>query len=86
MGCQATAQRSRREIIMRLQQRAGSKAMARARLAICMRASPCGRICTRLIKGPGIANVACVNIATAISVPLYEALENPDYVCPENRF
>ena len=56
------------------------------RLAACVHASECGRLCPSLIKGPGIAQIACVNVETSESVNLYEALEREDFICPRELF
>ena len=56
------------------------------RLAQCCHASECDRLCPRLVKGPGISQVACVNIETGEQRPLYESLEDPDFECPEGLF
>jgi hypothetical protein len=63
-----------------------ASALASHRLRICVSASDCGRICPRLIKGPGVAEVRCADISTGTQIPLYSALENPDFECPERRF
>ena len=62
------------------------KAAAAHRLNQCLRASKCGRLCARLVKAPGVADVRCVNIETGAAIPLYEALEHADFHCPEGRF
>ena len=58
---------------------------AKHRLAQCLHASACGRLCERLVKGPG--KVAyCVNIKAGAKALLYEALERVEFHCPEGRF
>ena len=60
--------------------------LAHHRFAVCVHASDCRRLCPRLVKGPGISQVACVNIETGEQRPLYESLEDPDFECPEGLF
>jgi hypothetical protein len=38
------------------------------------------------MKSPGVALVYCTDITTGQSTPLYEALADPAFICPENRF
>ena len=66
-------------------ERAG-KALLSHRFAYCVRASKCRRLCPRLVKGPGVNQVACVNIKTGEKRPLYESLEDPAFECPEGLF
>ena len=61
-------------------------AMLAHRLAQCTHASECGRLCARLVKGPGVSEIYCVDIETGEKTPLYEALENPDFECPLGLF
>lgn len=56
------------------------------RLSLCCRASACGRLCTRLVKGPGKANVYCVDVRGGTRRNLYEALADPAFVCPDGVF
>lgn len=55
-------------------------------LAVCCRSSECGRICPRLVKGPGAAQVYCVDPTTGAQVELYPAYTHRDFRCPEGRF
>ena len=64
----------------------GPAAEFQRRLTICCRASKCGRLCPRLIKQPGRAGVWCVDIQTGSRIYLYEALADPAFKCPQERF
>ena len=56
------------------------------RLMLCVTASRCGRLCRRLVKGPGTAGCRCVDIEGGPSYDLYASLQDPAFACPENRF
>jgi len=61
--------------------------LAAARLGWCCRASACGRICERLVKGPGATNVVCVDLAAdRVVLNLYDALREPSFACPAGWF
>jgi len=64
----------------------GNETVLQQRLTACCQASPCGRICERLIKQPGKAGVYCVDIETGEKVHLYDALADPSFACPKGRF
>uniref|UniRef100_A0A6M3IKE3 Uncharacterized protein n=1 Tax=viral metagenome TaxID=1070528 RepID=A0A6M3IKE3_9ZZZZ len=75
----------RRETLRKIGERS-PKAMGRHRLTICCSASKCGRLCPRLLKEPGVERVFCLDLATTDALPLYKALEDVDFACPEGRF
>ncbi len=52
----------------------------------CTHASECGRLCPCLVKGPGVANVWCVDLETGEKVPLYDVLKKPEGACRLGRF
>lgn len=58
----------------------------RRRLSICCNASKCARLCPRLTKQPGRAGVWCVDLQSGGKTYLYEALADPAFKCPEERF
>ena len=72
--------------IARLFARGKPEAAFRHRLAQCLHASDCGRLCERLVKAPGKSSVWCVDVPTGERVELYPALEREDFHCPEGRF
>ena len=56
-------------------------------LAICLRASKCGRICPWLMKSAGtVQEVYCVNLETNEKVRLYDALKDEAFKCPRGLF
>lgn len=61
------------------------KAAFRHRLNQCLRASDCGRVCERFVKGPGKL-AYCVDAQTGEKVLLYPALEDEHFACPRGRF
>lgn len=75
-----------RTVIARLFAAGGDKAAFAHRLNVCLHASQCGRICSRLVKAPGVAGVHCVDVATGKITPLYETLDDPAFLCPEGLF
>ncbi len=77
---------STREIIAGLFAKDMPTAALMHRLSQCVHASECSRLCPSLVKGPGIAQIACVNVETGESVNLYEALEREDFICPRELF
>jgi len=58
----------------------------RARLTWCCTASECGRLCPRLLKGPGASQVRCLQADGRTTVDLYDALADPDFHCPDGQF
>jgi len=58
----------------------------RQRLTWCVTAAECGRICPRLVKGPGVASVACLDVASGSTLDLYPALADPAFRCPAGLF
>ena len=60
--------------------------MALERLRICTSCSPCGRLCHRLVKGPGKSHNYCVDISDGSKILLYTALEDAEFECPEGLF
>jgi len=74
-----------REAIVELFRRGKSQAAAAHRLAICYRASPCGRLCRNLVKGPGL-QAWCVDIATGQRQDLYGMVKRAEAACPEGRW
>ena len=56
------------------------------RLMLCATASRCGRLCRRLVKGPGTAACRCVDVETGVSRDLYASLAEAAFACPEDRF
>ena len=87
MGCSKTksptTKTSTRDSIAVLFERGNIKGAFAHRLTQCAHASECGRLCKRLVKGLGVSQIHCVNEE---AVNLYEALENPDFICPEGLF
>lgn len=77
--------RSQREAIQSLFAR-NAKAAFNHRLSICCHATDCGRLCPRLVKGPGIAIVKCVDVQTGQQADLYEALAKAEFACPLDLF
>lgn len=66
---------------------AGNTAAAfRARAFQCNHASRCGRWCPRLIKGPGVSQVFCVDPGTGEKTDLSGALAEADFRCPLDQF
>ena len=59
---------------------------AKHRLALCLRATDCHRLCEQLVKAPGKASVYCVDIETGEKTELYPALEDPAFACPKGLF
>lgn len=81
-----TAQRNARAVIEKLFARGKADAAFQHRLVQCYHASKCGRLCDRLLKGPGAAQVTCYDVETGEQTQLYSALEREDFRCPEGRF
>ena len=75
-----------RALIIGLFGKGNARAAFKHRLAQCVHASECGRLCPSLVKGPGVSQIACVNVETGESVNLYEALEREDFICPRGLF
>lgn len=75
-----------RGLIQALFARGAGLAAFKHRLAQCLHASDCGRICERLVKWPGKSLVCCVDSKTGEKTLLYPALESKDFRCPEGRF
>lgn len=89
MGCRknvlAQPRRRAREVIAELFASGNVRAARRHRLNQCLFATDCGRLCEKLVKGPG--KVAyCVDVQTGAKVDLYPALEDEEFTCPEGRF
>ena len=85
MTCRKRPRPETRKVIQGLFARGESKAAVFHRLAQCLHASDCGRVCERFVKGPG--KVAyCVDVQTGAKTELYPALENEEFACPEGRF
>jgi len=88
MTCPKRSRRSassNREAIATLFVKGKAEAAFFHRYSICMRASPCGRACARLVKPPGL-RAFCVDLQANARVDLYEALKDPDFRCPEGLF
>lgn len=60
-------------------------AKVRATMA-CFCGSPCGLLCSQLIKGPGVSQVSCLHPETGELTPLYPALEEIAFQCPKGLF
>ncbi len=65
--------------------RGETAAPAAHRVAECCHASPCGRLCRRLIKGPGL-QAWCGDVRTGRRIDLYAALADPGFACAEELF
>ncbi len=78
--------RRRRAHLARLFVEGKAEAAFALRLMLCVTASQCGRLCRRLVKGPGTAGPRCVDIQTGASDDLYACLQDPAFACPEDRF
>ncbi len=63
-----------------------SEAFQKHRLLQCLSASKCRRLCPRLVKAYGRPLVWCVDVKTGDKTPLYDALEDPAFECPEGLF
>ena len=67
-----------------------AEAAFKHRLSQCCHASDCGRLCRRLIKGPGVSQVRCnINYGDdgqPALADLYESLKDPAFKCPEGLF
>ena len=74
--------RRRRWVIAELYEAGRIEHAARQRLTWCCRASDCGRICERLIKGPGKMLVSCADVNTGEQIDLYAAIADPTFQCP----
>ena len=61
-------------------------AALRHRLNQCCHGTECGRLCTWLIKAPGVALVHCTHPDHPEPLLLYPALEDPEFACPLGRF
>ena len=85
MTCPKKVPEARKQTIAKLFAGGNAKAAAWHRLQQCLRASDCGHLCDRLVKGPGKL-AFCVEIHTGAKVELYPALERQEFGCPENRF
>lgn len=55
--------------------------MRKHRLMWCCTATECGRICERLVKGPG-KQAHCVDIESGRSIDLYALIASQDSSCP----
>lgn len=93
MACKGknTTGRRTRQAIQGLFDRGNIEGAVTHRLRLCASASRCGRLCANLIKGPGAGQVACVDVATpgarpGEQAPLYQALADPAFHCPQGRF
>lgn len=89
MGCKGTIAANSiemRAILRELFVRGQYVAAATHRLSQCLHASKCGRLCPRLVKAYGRPLVWCVDVETGDKTPLYKALEDPDFECPEGLF
>lgn len=76
----------RRRHLARLLADGKAEAFFAMRLMLCATASQCGRLCRRLVKGPGTAGPRCVHIQTGQSHDLYASLAEATFTCPEDRF
>jgi len=76
----------RRRHLAHLFQSGRAQAAFAVRLALCASASQCGRLCPRLVKPPGAAGARCVDVEGQTRLDLYACLEDPSFLCPENRF
>ena len=85
MGCKGDNPQHT-EIAEEMFRKGKAKLAARFRMYQCFGASSCGRLCARLVKGPGITQVHCVDIKTGEKTELYLALEDPDFHWPAGRF
>jgi hypothetical protein len=56
------------------------------RMMVCNSASPCGCWCARLVKGPGVAEVYCVDLVLGTKTELHSALERLEFECPKGLF
>lgn len=88
MGCTQTRQslKRRRAVIAGIFERNGPEIALRQRLMLCATATECGRLCERLIKGPGKTQVTCVDPESGQQTSLYECLIDPEFQCPLRRF
>lgn len=62
------------------------ESMSKQRLAICLHASDCGRLCVRLVKALGIDEVYCVDPDKLTKVRLYAETERPEAECLLGRW
>ena len=81
-----TAPLTTHEVITKLFADGRTDLAAMHRLGQCVRATKCNRICERLVKGVGKADVRCVNPETNTMVMLYEAIIRPNWHCPKGLF
>jgi hypothetical protein len=80
--CEANPNPTTRLKLANLFKNKKEKQAFRHRLATCVRATNCGRLCDRLIKGLGKSEVYC----TTYKIHLYSALEDPAFECPKGLF
>lgn len=69
----------------RVQRQADPAHLFRIRLDWCLHASPCRRLCERLVKAPGKL-AWCVDAETGDKIDLYAALADPGFACPAGSF
>ena len=86
MGCGCANPEKRAEVRRRTTRRAADTQVLPMRLAWCATASECGRLCPRLVKGPGVSQVFCVDIETGERIDLYAALAQREFRCPRGMF
>ena len=87
MGCKGKkADVDTRALIQTLFDVGNVTAAAIHRLHKCYHATYCGRLCTWLVKAPGLALVHCTHPDLAEPVLLYPALEDPAFACPLGQF
>jgi len=82
----AALAKRRREIIAGVLATGNIDHAARQRLTWCCTAAECGKLCSRLVKGPGVGSVRCVDIETGRGFDLYAAIRLFDFHCPAGEY